>query len=42
MGLPSPQAQKVAEPGPLCPGRVLHPLGTCVFAQEEEVVVIAS
>lgn len=33
-----PQAQKVAEPGPLCPGWVLHLLCTCVFAQGEEVI----
>lgn len=33
VGLHFPQAQKVAELGPLHPGRFLHSLGTCVFAQ---------
>lgn len=45
-GLRFPQAQKVAEPGLLHPGPVLHLLGTGAFAQgkeeEEEEEVIAS
>jgi len=32
-GLRFPQAQKVAELGPLCPGRVLHPPGTRLLAR---------